>query len=481
MRIASIMVTLLTAAGLWASSACADAPRERSEALVASTLQRYGIPREGWSIYVQEVGASEPILAVDEDLPRNPASTMKLLTTLVGLEELGPAYTWKTEAYAVSPVKNGRLEGDLYLKGYGDPYLVTESFWTLLNGLRNLGLRHITGDLVLDGSYLQPEPTDASSFDGQPWRAYNVQPAALLVNFQSVHLRFLPDPASARLRIIADPRPHNVAIENSVRLTKGPCRGGWGRRLRTQVRHVGDEKVIRFTGQYPAACGEREMYRVLSDAAHHVYGVFKSLWIQQGGIIDGGLHEAVLPEESRLLHAVESRPLADLLRGINKYSNNVMTRQVVLTLGASRLEPPGTTDKGLAVVRGWLARAGLHFPELVLENGAGLSRDERISARHLGQVLLKGYTSRYMAEFMSSLPIAGLDGTLQKRFTDSALVGRLHAKTGSLNNVRSLAGYMLDRQGRRLVVVLLHNHATANTPASEQVQEALLQWLYDRP
>lgn len=447
---------------------------------VQRILNRYSMSADGLSIFVQEIGRSTPLLAIAADVPRNPASTMKLLTTLVALEELGPAYTWKTEAYAVGPVKQGRLEGDLYLKGYGDPYLITESFWQLLHDLRQRGLEHIAGDLVLDNSHLQPTEEASGDFDGEKFRTYNAQPAALLINFQAINFRFLPDPASRSLRIIADPHPDTLIVENKVKMVNEPCRG-WANRLAMQVSHTALQDRVRFTGSYAASCGEHDIFRVLTDAPRHAYGVFKALWAELGGRLDGVLREAVLPGNAQRLHAVESKPLAEILRGINKYSNNVMTRQLVLTLGAERIGLPGTTEKGLQVMRTWLQRQQLNFPELVLENGVGLSREERISARHLGELLLDGYNSRYMPEFMSSLPIAAIDGTLQKHFVGSPLAGRLHAKTGGLKDVKSIAGYLLDQRGRRVVVVCLHNHSAADTRAGEQVQDALLKWLYERP
>ncbi len=447
---------------------------------VQRVLTRNGLGLEGLSVFVQEIGSPTPILAVAADVARSPASTMKLLTTLVALEELGPAYTWKTEAYTLGPIKQGRLNGDLYLKGYGDPYLLTESFWQLLHGLRQRGLEHVTGDLVLDSSYLQPTEEAPGDFDGQKFRAYNAQPTALLINFQAVNFRFLPEPASHSLRIIADPHPDTLIIENKVSLINGPCRG-WANRLGMQVSYTELHDKIRFAGSYAASCGEHEMFRALTDAPRYIYGVFKALWSELGGHLDGVLREAVLPATAQRLHIVESKPLADILRAVNKYSNNVMTRQLVLTLGAERVGLPGTTEKGLQVIRTWLQQQHLIFPELVLENGVGLSREERISARHLGELLLAGYNSRYMPEFMSSLPIAAVDGTLQKHFVGSPLTGRVHAKTGSLKEVRSIAGYLIDQHGRRLVVVCLHNHPAADTPAGEQIQEALLKWLYERP
>lgn len=447
---------------------------------LARAFARAHVPASGISIYVQQIGAQQPLLAVHADTARNPASAMKLLSTLVALEVLGPGYTWKTEAYADGPVVNGRLHGPLYLKGYGDPYLVTESFWQLLRGLRAMGIERIDDGLVLDTSYLQPQVFSPAAFDGQPWRAYNTDANALLLNFQATKFRFYPDTAAHRLRIITDPTPDGWVVNNRIRLTNGRCRG-WGRDVAIHIVPSAKANTVDLSGEYPASCGEHALYRVLTDAPRYIFTVFKSLWSQMGGQFSGGLAEDNVPAGATRLYTQDSPPLADVLRGINKFSNNVMARQLVLTLGAEQEGPPGTDEKGLAVLRGWLRARGLDFPELVLENGMGLSREERISARHLGQLLLTGYNSRYMPEFVASLPLGGVDGTLRTRFKGTPLVGRVHAKTGSLDGVKSLAGYLQDAHGRRWVVVFLQNYARADTPVGERAQDELLTWLYRQP
>lgn len=439
---------------------------------IAASLQRHGVSTDGLSIYVQEIGRETPAISYAADVPRNPASTLKLLTTLVALEELGPAYVWRTEAYADGPLRHGRLRGDLYLKGYGDPYLVQENFWRFLRTLRQHGLEHIDGDLVLDQSHFAPEPEHPADFDGRPTRAYNVLPRALLVNFQAVHLRLLPQPQG--LRVVADPP---VPIENRIRLQPRPCSDAsddWSVRVSQTPR--GAARLV-FDGRYAADCGERELFRVVADGPAYVHSVFTTLWQEQGGRLVGGVREGDTPATARLLSTWHSPPLADVVRSINKYSNNVMTRQLLLTLAAERYGAPATTANGERVVQAWLERRGLHFPELVLDNGAGLSRIARLSARHLAQVLQAAYRGPYMPEFMSALPVSSLDGTLKHRF-GGELAGRLHLKTGSLNGVRSLAGYVLDASGKRWLVVYLHNHPRANSAAGEAVQQELLQWIY---
>jgi len=445
---------------------------------VAQALKRYGFPERGLSAYVHEIGKPEPLLAVRADTPRNPASTMKLVTTLVALETLGPAYTWKTEAYALETVRDGVLDGDLYIKGYGDPYLVIEHFWRFLRALRKGGLEEIRGDLVIDQSFFAPQPGHSADFDRRPLRAYNVQPRALLVNFQTVNIRFQPDRAARQLRIVADPQPAQLTIDNRVRLAHGPCRGG-ARGLGMQVAKRADLQRIVFSGRYGSDCGDDELYRVVAEDQQYIHGVFKTLWSEMGGRFEGGVRDGTVPPEAQALHAATSPPLAEIVRVINKYSNNVMARQLLLTLGAEKYGAPATVDKGIDAIHDWLTRNGLDFPELVIENGSGLSREERITARHLGQLLLKSYESPFMPEFLASLPILSTDGTQRLRF-GGALAGRAHLKTGSLNNVRAQAGVVHTEQGRRYVVVILHNDRRADV-AGEAAQTAVLSWINRHP
>lgn len=469
-----------TASLIFHHASASDQPPDPLPAPIRAVLKQQPLSAKGLSIYVHEIGASAPVLAYDADTPRNPASTMKLLTTLAALEILGPAYTWKTEAYVGTLVRAGRLDGDMYIKGYGDPYLVYENFWSFLRALRNSGIDTINGDLVLDQSYFSPAPMDPADFDGRPLRAYNVQPNALLVNFQAVNIRFLPQPETHKLHIVADPLPSQLEVDNRVRLTRHACRG-WHHGLGMQVLNTPARDRLVFSGSYNAGCGDNEVFRVVSEPTRYIHGIFTSTWRELGGRFDGGVRTDGVPPDAQLLHTGYSPPLSDIIRSINKYSNNVMTRQLLLTLGAEWEAPPGTEEKGIRAVRHWLADNHLDFPELVLENGAGLSRQERISARHLGQVLLTAYASPYMPEFMSSLPVLAMDGTLKRRLGGSPLAGRAHLKTGSLDDVRSQAGMLLDQHGRRLVVVTLHNAKGADGNAGEAVQNALLRWVYERP
>lgn len=443
---------------------------------VARVLRDAGVPQESVAVYVHQLGRPMPLLVHGADLAMNPASTMKLLTTYAGLEILGPAYTWPTEIYASSRPQGEVLEGDLILKGYGDPALTLEHYWSMVRSLRQKGLRVIRGDLVLDRDYFAAASDDPGAFDGEPYRAYNSSPGALLVNFNATRFDFSGDAQSGKVRIAADPELAQLKIVNQLALRHVPC-ADWQDRVGYSVQGNGEAVTVTFSGNYSLACGEKSLNLSLFDHGVYVHQLFRRLWQEQGGVFEGKLRAGSVPPAAVRLLRVESPPLADVIRMINKHSNNVMARQLLISLGAAHGGPPGTPASGAAAIRQWLAGKGMNFPELVITNGAGLSRDERISARHLGELLLAAYASPVMPELISSLPIVAVDGTLQRRLRDSALAGRGHLKSGSLDGVRALGGYLLDARGRRWVVVFIANDARA--AASRSAQDALLEWLHD--
>ncbi len=443
---------------------------------VAKALREAGIPAASVGVFVQDVAARKPLIAHRANQSMSPASTMKLVTTYAGLELLGPAYTWKTEVLVDGTVVGGVLNGDLIIKGYGDPALTLESFWNLLRDVRKLGIREIRGNLLLDGSYFQAAGGDPGSFDNEPHRPYNVMPEALLVNFKTVRFRLVPEEEGG-VRIIADPEPARLRIVNRLLPLDGPC-NDWREGVTTEISRYGNDAVtVSVSGSYPRACGDKSLYLSLFNNTGHVDALFRQLWQESGGILVGSVHAGVAVPGARLLASRESRPLAEVVRDINKFSNNVMARQLLLTIGRE-IGGEGSTRVAVQVVDKWLAERGMAFPELEIENGSGLSRTERIAPAYLGGLLLEAYRGPLMAEFVSSLPIAAVDGTMKKRLRDHEMAGHAHIKTGSLNGTKAIAGYVHDRKGRSVVVVFFINHPNAST--GQAAQDALLEWVYER-
>ncbi len=432
---------------------------------LTEALRGAGIAPRDIALFVQRVDAPGPLLAHQADRAFNPASAMKLLTTYAGLELLGPAHRWQTQALADAAPENGRLAGNLYLRGSGDPKFALEQFWLLLRQLRARGVGEIAGDLVLDRSAFDVPPHDPGAFDNEPLRPYNAGPDALLVNLNSLRLTLLAD--TARVTVIPETPAAGLHIANRLSLDDEAC-GDWREKLRITVNGNG----IELDGRFSAACGEKALHLAPWSPDRQVEGLFRALWSELGGTLQGRVRGGLAPATARPLATHESPPLADVVRDINKFSNNVMARQLFLSLDATR---PATAAGAQRRIAGWLAEKGLRLPGLVLDNGAGLSRSERIDARGLGEVLLAAWRSPVMPELMASLPVAGVDGTMQKRLGDSPANGRAHVKTGYLEGVRAIAGYVLDAGGRRWVVVCLINGPRARE--GKPAMDALLRWV----
>jgi D-alanyl-D-alanine carboxypeptidase/D-alanyl-D-alanine-endopeptidase (penicillin-binding protein 4) len=447
---------------------------------VARALATARIPQSGVAIVVQEVGASRPALALHESAAMNPASVMKLVTTYAALELLGPAYRWRTEVLTSAEVRAGVLEGDLIVRGGGDPKLDFEAFWMLLRALRGKGLREIKGDLVLDRGFFEGVGGDPARFDGDPFRPYNVLADALLVNYRSVRFSFLPEPDRSGVRVYVEPRPPALEVANVLRLSDGPCLEGRAFRDLLKPTFEPARQRVAFAGQYPASCGEKELNVALLEPNDQVGGTMRQLWAEIGGAWQGAVREGSVPPGARPLHVSESVPLAEIVRDTNKFSNNVMARHLFLTLGAESGGAPGNLQKANAAVHAWLARKGLAAKDLVMENGSGLSRIERVSAATLASLLQAAWKSPVMPEFVSSMPVVAMDGTMRRRLKNDGVAGRAHIKSGLLSDqgVRSIAGYLLDRSGRRHVVVMMVNHP--NGVDAQPAMDALLRWAYER-
>ena len=450
---------------------------------VADALKRAGIPQAGVSIYVQAVDAPSATIAHNDGKSLNPASVMKLVTTQAALEILSPAYRWKTEVYRDGDLLNGVLNGNLVLKGYGDPSFKAQEFWRLLMALRQTGLKTINGDLLIDKSYFAKNVGNRKTFDEETWRAYNAEPSAFLVNGRNTSFKFMA--TDSGVNVTQEFEIPEVQIVNNMKLSQGGC-GEWRSRFGYTVKSTSScgnadcskngGAMVTFSGTFSPLCGDRYLeLSVFSDEQYAFYS-FKKLWAELGGNFTGKLKIADAPASAAKLYMQESEPLGYVIRDINKWSNNLMARQLLLTLAAEKHSLPANEAKGASVVRNWLLNKSIEAKELVVENGSGLSRVERISAQHLGQMLVAGYNNPIMPELMASLPILSVDGTMKKRLDSSAAAARGHFKTGSLDGVSAIAGYMLDAKNKRHVLVMMVNHA--NAAGSKNAQDALIEWVY---
>jgi len=446
---------------------------------VAQVARAMKIPDSSVSVWVQRIGEAEPRVAFNADTPRNPASVMKLVTSFSALEALGPAYTWKTEFHLPQPLRPDGSTEELWVRGGGDPFLVLEEHWRMLGALRERGLTRIERGLVFDVSAFDLPPEDPGAFDGQPDRIYNIAPHPLLVNFNAVRFR-IQARAEGGVEVAAVPALPNLRIDNRLQRGAGAC-GGFQNGVVIALRDATRRDTAVLDGRFPAACREYDLSRTALQPESYAWGLFDQQWRQQGGELKGGWRHGVLPTGAAApFYTHRSRPLGEIIRSVNKSSNNVMTRHLELALGSERYGSPATTAKGQRAILDVLRERGIDTRGLVIANSAGLSREGRITARQLAAILGTAWNSPYMPEYASSLAIAGLDGTMRNRFRNSPATGRMHIKTGRLDDVSAVAGYVTAASGQRFIAVVVVNAPEAHRGPGEELQDALLQWVYQQ-
>lgn len=470
-RIAGLCLVVLGTGG-WAAPPGDERPLPPE---IATALARARVPRDAVALLVQQLPAGPPRLAHREDSAMNPASVMKMVTTLAALDQLGPQYTWKTRFYADGPVVDGTLHGNLYIEGGGDPKLVLERVDAAFRALQAQGVTHVRGDMVLDSSIFDVPAHDPAAFDNEPLRPYNVAPDGLLVNFKALILRFTPQEDGTAL-VHGEPPLAGVALPARVPLVRRQACGDWRAALQADF---SDPNAVQMNGQYPAPCGEREWAVAYVEPSSYAQRALLGLFGAAGGRLDGAARPGRRPAHARLLLEAPSLPLAEVIADINKRSNNVMAQQLVLTLAAQRALPARMADGREAVAAWWRRFTGNQQPQPVLDNGSGLSRDERITAMALGRMLQLASRHAEAATYLQSLSLAGVDGTTERMRERGVqhVIGNAWLKTGSLRDVASVAGYVRGRSGQTHVVVGIVNHAQA--AAARPALDALLEWAAD--
>ncbi len=483
--------------------ACAQMPG-RSGPLpptVMEALNRAQVPASALSALVVSVNPdAHERLRHRANTSVNPASVMKLVTTYAAIDLLGSDFTWNTRFYTDGAVENGMLRGNLYVRGGGDPKFVLERIQEAYLALQAKGVNVILGDMVLDHSAFELPAIDPGAFDGEALRPYNASPDALLVNFKSVILTFQPDVANGVAYVISEPPMAGLKVDATVPLSRTAC-GDW--RGAVQAR-FDDPDRIRFEGRYPQNCGELKWPVAYQQPASYAARAMEGLWRSSGGAITGQVRDGVMPAEVQLLHEARSLPLSEIIVDVNQWSNNVMAQQVFLTLGqlaqpqtatpmlavvapgsaAARLVPsrPARFELSREVVGDWWKRTfGPRVPGPVLDNGSGLSRDERITSEALAGLLRHAAYHPQAMQFVQSLSVAGVNGTAARlaRGGQSAARGNAWIKTGTLRDVTGIAGYVNAVNGARYAVVGFINHP--NAPAARPALDALLEWTASQP
>ena len=458
-------------------------------------LVRSGIPSGAASFYVQAVNKSIPLVNINARQSQNPASVIKLVTSFAALKTFGPDFRWTTQLLSQgSPDASGVLHQPVYLKGSGDPQLVIEKIDELTQNLAKGGVKQVDAPIVIDRSIFKDERQDASSFDGEPSMPYNAQPDAALMSFRALTFRFDPDVQQVTLT----PWLMGYNLNNNVRWVDGACpSSGWKSALALSV--SGDQAYM--GGKYFSGCGAQNWhFHAYQTAANdYVKGILGGLMTSDGRMLfdypistnDGlspvnlfapparsmwtqhRVEEGRTPVDAHVLASVQSAPLTDVLRDMNHFSNNVMARQIYLSISAKE-KGIGSLDGSASIVINRLAEQGLHLSSLRMGNGSGLSRETAVSAEDLGRMLVLASSD---ASFVNTLARLGIEGTVKNRLTSTDMVGRGRLKTGTLSDVRAIAGYIDGRSGTRYAVVSIIQNGAAQTAGGKQVHDLFLQWV----
>ncbi len=458
------------------------APATQLPGRLGAQLSEWGLDISQVSVYVRAIDDPEPRLLVNPETPRAPASVIKLLTSIAGLDMLGATYRWSTDVYIDGALVGGQLQGNLYIQGFGDPYLSTDAFAGLVRAIRTKGLIAIGGDVVLDNSFLESPQAERGDFDGAAQSSYNALPSALSVNRQVTEIHIYHDSVNKTVGVYTDPPLTGVEIVNDASLVSGPCIARHHNPIATYIDATETRGPrLRISGTFADQCGSEQVSRLLLTPEQHAAAAFDALWRDLGGTIGGKIRLGQVPKGARPFHRTLSQPLGVIIRDINKNSNNLMARMLFMTLGVRRYGAPGTLEKSRDAVTAWLNSKEIGMPELFVDNGSGLSRETRISVESLGDLLYWSYQQPWMPELLSSMSVAGVDGTLRRRLRSEPVAGRAHLKTGTVREASCIAGYVLDRDGRRWIVAVLVNGRDGQALGAwrgHAVQHDILRWVY---
>lgn len=458
---------------------------------IAQKLPEYHLSPSQVSMMVMPIDGL-PIISHEPDTLRTPASTQKLITTAIALDMLGKDHHWFTHVYHTGVVARGVLYGDVIIKGQGDPSLSHERLKTLLSYLPAKGIRHIKGDIVVDNRAFFEVAGDVNAFDGHGQRAYNAQPNAFLVNFGTLEIDVLPsgqvydtgqmdklgkpvmafvptDKTQVALNIL--PPLADFDAPNSLPAQGEACDAEPSFRLSAQALFV--------DGTARSACGRMSYWLTYPNGDVFALKAVKGLWKQIDPSFKGAvrLFQAgdIMPKTLPII-SYPSRPLSAQIYDINQYSNNVMTEQVALSLPLTKGEAVSTYPKSFMLMNDWW-QTHLKSAPPVMSRASGLCRDCQVSVKAMAELLNHMAKHPEFETFKASLPIAGQTGTMARlayRDPSHPAIGRAFIKTGTLDNVTSMAGYVLDTQGRWYVAVGMINAPNAGNTGAVRVLDEML-------
>jgi len=425
-------------------------------------------------LLVESLRTGQVIYERNADTPLIPASNMKLVTGALALTTLGPAFSFETDLATNASIVDPVLEGDLFVRGRGDPSLTTEEVWKLAEELKSLGIERIAGDIVLDASYFDSVSTaSGEASDGD--RAYQARVGALATNFGSVAVRVRPgdavdDPAKValvpptdfvrlvnRARTGSSRRPSTIEVERS-----------WSR----------GKNTVTVRGRIPADSEGGVWNRNLEDPSGYFGALFLDLLGRAGIAVDGCVVGGMTPGGATVLAVHRSKPLAVILRDLNKHSNNFVGEQLLKAVSAHTMGPPGSTAGGAALASAFLRSVGAADGSFVVADGSGLSRENRLTTRAAVRVMRRMLADYGAApEYLSSFSVGGIDGTLGRRLGDGDMRGAVRGKSGLLDGVTAISGVLHTRSRGDFLFSMFTNGPEDEPRLAHEVESRVLETL----
>lgn len=423
---------------------------------VKNMIRGLGIKEDTLSISVRRADNGEELVSINPGKPLNPASNIKILTSYCALKDLGVNFKWETSVLAPSgsPLTNGTVVGNIYIVGGGDPYMVSETLWMMAKELINRKIQKIVGEVVLDSTAFAPDTyVHSEEFLDDYDRSFTAPPCALSLNFNTVTINVNPDEPSKKPSVTIDPDIDYFDVLNNA-MTVADARKA---SPKISIQKLENRMRINVYGLWSKE-SKRVHYRRVYHPELYFGAAFKKFYETLGGNIEGSMRIGKAPEVATKILAFQSRPLSQCVYGLNKFSNNFMADQILFTMGMERYGKPGNRERGLKVLNECLDGLGLREEGTVIESASGLSRRSRISPAQITSILSKvTHDFKISPEFMSSLGIYGEDGTVKKRQATDEISGSVRVKTGSLNSVEALSGYIHTKRSNTLAFSLIAN------------------------
>ena len=439
---------------------------------VEDAIRHSGIPKKDISLIIKEAGNSANAVArLNENTIRKPASVIKVLTIYAALLEFGFDHRFKTEVYRNGPIRNGVLQGDLIIKGYGDPTFSSDDLPQIAKAIRAKGITKITGHIVIDRSYFRVGTANSSYFDEHPYSPYNAMPDAMMFNerVSTIHLN------PSKNKVFKEGNDGSYSVVSKLQRVDAPCRGRYAWPAIKINTHSNKPSIV-FEGMISKRCSERKICKVLTKPYLSFYYAFKEALRAAKIEAKGAMRLRRVPKRAQLLTKHYSNPLRVILAKTAKKSNNLYARHLLLLLGAKLYGAPATVAKGRRAVVEILKAEGLIGRNpLRIDNGSGLSRTAKLNAKLLADLLDHAY-AHYGKRWMDLLSIAGVDGTIKRRFRGSVVKKRAWMKTGTLRRVKNIAGYVKSKSGRLYTVVILVNTTKGRWKAAK-LQDEIIRWL----